>query len=36
MSSSKLIGIRAAYRDELRAVFRQTLRQLENDDTGLF
>lgn len=29
-------SLRAAYRDELRAGYRQTLRRLENDDTGIF
>lgn len=29
-------SLRAAYRDELRAGYRQTLRRLENDDQGLF
>lgn len=29
-------SLRAAYRDELRASYRQTLRRLENDDQGLF
>lgn len=29
-------SLREAYRDELRAVYRQTLRRLENDDQGLF
>lgn len=29
-------SLRAAYRDELRAAARQSLRRLEQDDTGLF
>ena len=29
-------SLRAAYRDELRAAARQSLRRLELDDTGLF
>ena len=29
-------SLRKAYRDELRASYRQTLRRLENDDQGLF
>lgn len=29
-------SLRAAYRDELRAAARQSLRRLESDETGLF